>query len=84
VIFGGEGAKTTVLVCGHLAYDREYPHPLFESVEPCLHIRALEQGDTQWIRQASELAATVSGRESPGGPVHPGPGGPRGHAQRCG
>lgn len=66
IAFGGEGAKTSSLICGHFEYDRECPHPLFESLDACIHIKASEEVDTRWITQASQLAASLTGNDQPG------------------
>lgn len=65
--FGGEGASTTSLICGHFDYDREYPHPLFETLESFIHIPATKLADAAWIATASELAANLSEQKNPGG-----------------
>ncbi|GAB4195680.1 MAG: AraC family transcriptional regulator [Wenzhouxiangellaceae bacterium] len=69
VAFGGDGAATTHLICGHFEYDREYPHVLFETLDDCLHIQARLQNDPQWSLQASQLAASLSTANTPGGGV---------------
>jgi len=60
VAFGGTGGVTTSLICGHFEYDRELPHPLFETLPACIHLRAGD-GDGGWIVAASALAAEVAG-----------------------
>ena len=66
IAFGGDGARTTRLICGHFEYDRDFPHPLFESLDPCIHIKAGEATDTSLIAQASKLAADLSRHARPG------------------
>jgi len=60
VAFGGQGSATTSLICGHFEYDKELPHPLFDTLSPCIHIKAGEHESTRWIATASELAANIS------------------------
>jgi len=59
VAFGGNGTVTTSLICGHFEYFRDFPHPLFETLPPVVHLRG-EEGDGSWIIAASALAAEVS------------------------
>ncbi len=58
--FGGQGSATTSMICGHFEYDRELPHPLFDSLSECIHVKATDGSGTDWVTTASELAATVS------------------------
>ena len=64
--FGGEGAATTSLICGHFEYDREYPHPLFESLDAFIHIPGKKISDAGCLTTASELAANLSEKNHPG------------------
>ncbi len=60
VAFGGPGSVTTSLICGHFEYDRDCPHPLFDTLNACIYVRADGGHDTAWITTASELAANIS------------------------
>ncbi len=65
--FGGGGSATTSLICGHFEYDRDCPHPLFDTLSACIYIRAGDQRNAAWITTASELAASISaGEGNPG------------------
>lgn len=66
IVFGGEGDRTAKLICGHFEYDRECRHPLFMTLDSCIHIRAGEQSDTAWIEQASHLASMLADKTRPG------------------
>jgi AraC family transcriptional activator of mtrCDE len=64
--FGGEGAATTSLICGHFDYDREFPHPLFETLDAFIHIPRQQISDSTSLTTISELAATLSENDHPG------------------
>ncbi|MBI2517024.1 MAG: AraC family transcriptional regulator [Opitutae bacterium] len=64
--FGGGGAVTTRLVCGHFAYDRQCPHPLFETLPPIVHVRGSASAGARWLATAGELAAAESSANRPG------------------
>jgi AraC-like DNA-binding protein len=64
--FGGKGAATTSLICGHFEYDREYPHPLFESLDEFIHIPGKQISDMGCLATVSELAANLSEQDRPG------------------
>ena len=66
MIFGGEGSHSTSLICGHFEYQRDYPHPLFETLPPFIHISAGNNPNARWFATASELAAQISGGDSMG------------------
>ena len=59
IAFGGGGSATTSLICGHFEYQRELPHPLFETLPAVVHLRGSD-GDGSWVIAASALAAEVS------------------------
>jgi len=63
VAFGGGGSVTTSLICGHFEYDRDCPHPLFDTLDTCIYVRADAQHNSAWITTASELAANISTAE---------------------
>jgi len=65
--FGGSGAPTTSLICGHFEYDREYPHPLFETLNPLVYVPGEEIADAGWLATASEMAVNLSQETTPGG-----------------
>ena len=64
--FGGAGGPASSLICGHFEYDRELPHPLFETLDECLYVPARQASNTAWIQEASELAARMSDSGAPG------------------
>jgi len=66
MVFGGEGSHSSSLICGHFEYEREYPHPLFETLPPFIHISARNNPNAQWFATASELAAQISTGNSMG------------------
>lgn len=66
MIFGGEGSHSSSLICGHFEYEREYPHPLFETLPPLIHISAGNHPNARWFTTASELAAQISSGNSMG------------------
>jgi len=45
---------------GIFEYDRELPHPLFETLPACIHISAKNNPHAEWFVTASELAAQIS------------------------
>jgi len=65
-VFGGDGDHSSSLICGHFEYDREFPHPLFETLPPLIHISAKTNQNTDWFSTASELAAQMSMSNSMG------------------
>ncbi len=66
MIFGGEGSHSSSLICGHFEYERDCPHPLFETLPAFIHISARENPNARWFTTASELAAQISGGDSMG------------------
>ncbi len=60
VIFGGDGAETTTMICGHFEYQNDLSHPLFDTLPPLIHISKNESGKPNWFSTASELAAQIS------------------------
>ncbi len=66
VIFGGNGSHSSSLICGHFEYNRECPHPLFETLPPLIHISASDNLNVNWFSTASELAAQISSSSSMG------------------
>jgi len=58
--FGGSGAVTTTLICGHFEYDKRYPHPLFETLPTIVHVKASSQSNADWLTTAGRLAAAQS------------------------
>ncbi len=66
VIFGGNGSHSSSLICGHFEYNRECPHPLFETLPPLIHISASDNLNVNWFSTASELAAQISASSSMG------------------
>jgi len=64
--FGGEGAATTSLICGHFDYDRHCPHPLFEALDAFIHIPRRQISDAASLSTISELAAQLSEQNQPG------------------
>lgn len=65
-VFGGGGAVTTTLICGHFEYDRRFPHPLFESLPPTMHVSAARHGRAAWMATAGQLASAESALQGPG------------------
>jgi len=65
-VFGGDGAYSSSLICGHFEYDREFPHPLFDTLPPLIHISAKTNQNADWFSTASELAAQMSKSDSMG------------------
>lgn len=66
IIFGGEGSHSSSLICGHFEYERECPHPLFETLPPYIHIASKNNPDAHWFSTASELATQISSGSSMG------------------
>ena len=66
IVFGGEGSHSCSLICGHFEYDRECPHPLFETLPSLIHISAKNNLNVDWFATASELAAQISTGNSMG------------------
>jgi len=66
MVFGGEGSRSSSLICGHFEYEREYPHPLFETLPPIIQISAANSPNAHWFATASELAAQISAEDSMG------------------
>ena len=64
--YGGEGAASTSLICGHFDYDREYPHPLFETLDTYIHIPGRRISDPECLATISDLAANLSEKDAPG------------------
>ena len=58
--FGGSGAVTTTLICGHFDHDRRHPHPLFETLPSVVHVTASKHGDANWLTTAGHLAVAES------------------------
>ncbi len=60
IVFGGGGSESTALICGHFEYNRQCPHPLFETLPPLIHISTNDCSDATWFAAVSELAAQIS------------------------
>jgi len=58
VSFGGNGVVTT-LICGHFSYDRQAPHPLFETLPAMIHLKSGGRQDV-FLQTAVELALRES------------------------
>ena len=63
--YGGDGAST-VLVCGHFAFDDELLHPLLEGLPPLLHLRAADGSDFLWLDAATRAVGVETDRRLPG------------------
>jgi AraC-like DNA-binding protein len=68
-VFGGAGAVSTTLICGHFAFDRKYPHPLLETLPSVVHVSASKRSDVEWLITAGRLAAAGSSVDRPGSGV---------------
>lgn len=67
VVFGGDGADATRLICGHYEFDRTFSHPLFKTLPKLIHLSTLHSKKFDWFATASELAAKISSsNEGPG------------------
>ncbi len=66
VIFGGDGSHSSSLICGHFGYEREHPHPLFETLPSLIHITGKNNPSANWFATASELATQISTSDSMG------------------
>ena len=66
VVLGGEGFHSSSLICGHFEYEKECPHPLFETLPAFIHISARDNPNAHWFATASELAAQISAGEGIG------------------
>ena len=66
MVFGGSGSNSSTLICGHFEYERECPHPLFETLPPFIHISVKNNPNISWFTTASELAAQISSGNSMG------------------
>jgi len=58
-IFGGDGQRTTTMICGHFEYDRDGAHPLFDHLPEMIHLKS--DGQRSWIESASQLTELESG-----------------------
>jgi len=66
LVLGGDGSYSASLICGHFEYDREFPHPLFETLPSLVYIPAKNTPVADWFTSASELAAQISKGDSMG------------------
>lgn len=66
LVLGGDGSYSSSLICGHFEYDKQYPHPLFETLPSFIYIPSSSNPDTNWFKTASELAAQISSGNSIG------------------
>jgi len=66
IVFGGNGSHSSSLICGHFEYNREYPHPLFETLPSSIHISATNNPNATWFIIASELATQISSGQGMG------------------
>jgi AraC-like DNA-binding protein len=65
-VFGGSGAVTTTLICGHFEFDPGVAHPLFDSLPSLVHVEASKHGRADWLAAAGQLAAVESASSRPG------------------
>ncbi len=66
MVFGGEGSHSSSLICGHFEYERDCPHPLFETLPAFIHISASNNANAHWFATASELATQISSKKGMG------------------
>ncbi|MCZ6666298.1 MAG: AraC family transcriptional regulator [Gammaproteobacteria bacterium] len=66
IIFGGDGQRTTSLICGHFEYDKKLTHPLFDTLDDLILVTAGSSPQQDFISTAAKLAAQVSNAAAPG------------------
>lgn len=66
IVFGGQGSRSTSLICGHFEYNRDYPHPLFETLPSLIHLSSQDVNNSNWFATASEMAAQISASSNMG------------------
>jgi AraC-like DNA-binding protein len=65
-VFGGSGAVTTTLICGHFEFEPGVAHPLIDSLPSVVHVEASKHGRADWLAAAGQLAAIESASGRPG------------------
>ncbi|MCA9576729.1 MAG: AraC family transcriptional regulator [Polyangiales bacterium] len=65
LVHGGDG-DTTLLVCGHFAFDDELLHPVLDVLPSLLHVPAAEGGGFGWIDAATRAVGHEMADRRPG------------------
>lgn len=60
MVLGGDGSHSCSLICGHFEYDRETPHPIFETLPPMICVSAGSDDHNNWYATAAQLASQIS------------------------
>ena len=64
-IFNGEKISTT-LVCGHFEFDKEFSHPLIESLPRFIHIKDTERRELSWLETVTNILMRETDSNEPG------------------
>ena len=67
-LFQGQ-ARATTLVCGHFAFDREFHHPLVQSLPDLIHIRGAERYNATRLETVVGLVIDETRHQNPGATV---------------
>ena len=59
-IYGGDGVNTVSLICGHFEYDKEYSHPLFDTLPLRIYLSSQNDSTLDWFTTTSELVVQLS------------------------
>lgn len=65
LVYGG-GGVSTVLVCGHFAFERGVLHPLIDALPPLLHFPAGRGVDYRWLDHAMQFLGEEARLDRPG------------------